>query len=620
MNNVKEIFNNKIFRIPDYQRGYSWETSHLNDFWQDLNNLHRNRIHYTGMISVERVQKKEYSNWTEDLWIIEGKNDTPYFIVDGQQRLTTIIILIWAILDQMSDGQELSFESREEIQSKYIFTENPKKKHKSYIFGYHKDNPSYEFLKQEIFEQPDSISDKQLEETAYTNNLLNAKKFFLEKINGWNLNKLEILYDKVTKKLMFDFKILEEELDIFIVFETMNNRGKPLSNLEKLKNRLIYLSTLLKDTDDEQRKNLREKINEKWKTIYKYLGLNKERKLDDDLFLQSHWIMYMRYDRREPEFYASDIFEKYFTIPKALSGDLNYSDIDKYISSIASSAKMWFVMNNPNHRHALEIVDTDIILWLKKQNRVGYKAFAPLILAAFTRHQPTHTILHLLKATEAYIFLIFNVSNRRSNTGTYHFNALANQLYIGELSIQQVVDDINLWIYGDQSVRGYFDDTNFYTFLKDLFLSETTNGYYDWKYLRYFLFEYEIHLNGGSEEGLDWNKLKYIHYIMPKAPVLSCWKEKLKNFSTAEVKKITGSLGNFTLSSSRDFEEACFEEYLQSIKVGSNMAKELLQFKAWGINEIIQRGLKILSFMEDRWNIKLGTEEDKKKLLFIDLL
>ena len=55
-NNLKtlpEIFNNKIFRIPDYQRGYAWENKQLNDFWNDLSNLDEKRIHYTGMITVE---------------------------------------------------------------------------------------------------------------------------------------------------------------------------------------------------------------------------------------------------------------------------------------------------------------------------------------------------------------------------------------------------------------------------------------------------------------------------------------------------------------------------------------------------------------------------------------
>ena len=81
---LSELFNDKIFRIPDYQRGYAWGNLQINDFWSDLNNLDKDRIHYTGMITVEN--KEEY-----------------YHVIDGQQRLTTIMILLKVVLDQFDD-------------------------------------------------------------------------------------------------------------------------------------------------------------------------------------------------------------------------------------------------------------------------------------------------------------------------------------------------------------------------------------------------------------------------------------------------------------------------------------------------------------------------------------
>ena len=86
-NNLKtlfELFNDKVFCIPDYQRGYAWGKLQINDFWSDLNNLDKDRIHYTGMITVKN--KEEY-----------------YHVIDGQQRLTTIMILLKVVLDQFDD-------------------------------------------------------------------------------------------------------------------------------------------------------------------------------------------------------------------------------------------------------------------------------------------------------------------------------------------------------------------------------------------------------------------------------------------------------------------------------------------------------------------------------------
>ena len=72
--------------------------------------------------------------------------------------------------------------------------------------------------------------------------------------------------------------------------------------------------------------------------------------------------------------------------------------------------------------------------------------------------------IQLIKNIEAYVFLIFNVSSRRSNTGTYHFNAKANELYKGDLSIHDIIIDLKFWIYGTEDVSGYFDRDNFYNF------------------------------------------------------------------------------------------------------------------------------------------------------------
>ena len=44
------LFQNRLFRIPDYQRGYAWQQSQLADFWDDLINLQQDRYHYTGLL------------------------------------------------------------------------------------------------------------------------------------------------------------------------------------------------------------------------------------------------------------------------------------------------------------------------------------------------------------------------------------------------------------------------------------------------------------------------------------------------------------------------------------------------------------------------------------------
>ena len=51
LQSLSQIFQNKLFRIPDYQRGYAWLDQQLRDFWEDLINLQPDRYHYTGLLS-----------------------------------------------------------------------------------------------------------------------------------------------------------------------------------------------------------------------------------------------------------------------------------------------------------------------------------------------------------------------------------------------------------------------------------------------------------------------------------------------------------------------------------------------------------------------------------------
>ena len=89
----------------------------------------------------------------------------------------------------------------------------------------------------------------------------------------------------------------------------MNNRGKKLSNLELLKNRLIYLSTLFA-AEEDVKVSVRNKINDSWKTVYGCLGKNKEKALNDDEYLQAHWIIYFGYNRNAKDNYANFLLNK----------------------------------------------------------------------------------------------------------------------------------------------------------------------------------------------------------------------------------------------------------------------------------------------------------------------
>src|SRR5437588_8190393 len=148
---LSKIFTERLFRIPDYQRGYAWTEKQLKDFWTDLQQLEAGRNHYTGVLTLEIVPEAVFGQWDDDSWIVAAKSYQPYFVVDGQQRLTTAIVLVQSILEQLQPGDKLNYTDRADIQRKFIFDSKDEGISRSYIFGYEKDNPSYEYLKSKIF-------------------------------------------------------------------------------------------------------------------------------------------------------------------------------------------------------------------------------------------------------------------------------------------------------------------------------------------------------------------------------------------------------------------------------------------------------------------------------------
>ncbi len=155
MLSLREIFTQKIFRIPDYQRGYAWEEEQLKDLWQDIKNLYDNdRPHYMGMIGVEPLSPKRYKKWGGVNLDIHKGIYTFYHIVDGQQRFLTLIVLLFNIIDSLDENENLLGDSKDELFKKYIFKNYANDDEKLYIVGYEQDDPSHDFLINKIFKHP----------------------------------------------------------------------------------------------------------------------------------------------------------------------------------------------------------------------------------------------------------------------------------------------------------------------------------------------------------------------------------------------------------------------------------------------------------------------------------
>ena len=112
---LDRLFKQKIFRIPDYQRGYAWQRPQYKDFWEDLVNLAPNRQHYTGVLTLTKVAATEVEEDAKEYWLIDDDGYDMFNIVDGQQRLTTFVIFLQSLMEVVRELDENKDKPLEEI-------------------------------------------------------------------------------------------------------------------------------------------------------------------------------------------------------------------------------------------------------------------------------------------------------------------------------------------------------------------------------------------------------------------------------------------------------------------------------------------------------------------------
>ena len=688
---LDSLFKEKIFRIPDYQRGYAWQKNQLKDFWEDLINLSDDRSHYTGVLTLKEVESRDIKDSDNEYWLVEDHSYKMYHIVDGQQRLTTFVVFLQAFIDFIKQTEENAGKSDKDIYitdslnseavvSRYLFKTKPTGiQFRTYKFGYTADNPSCDYLRHKIFNEGGAGS---IKETFYTLNLKNAKHYFHEQIkelyveNG--IDGLREVYKKLTKKFLFNEYVIKDAFDVFVAFETMNNRGKKLSDLELLKNRLIYLTTLYTDKELSAagHRSLRNAINSAWKEVYYQLGRNDKHPLNDDDFLKAHWIMYFKYSKKKGNDYIRFLLDEQFSpkrvhkkVPREVDmespeeqrddtensdtddengeaeenadevteirAELQPSEITEYVNSLKESAVHWFNSHYPYLGDGLSEWEQSA---LDRLNRVGIGYFRPLVMSLFKNEQNPDRRVDILNHIERFVFIAFRLCRAFGNYRSTEFYNASREFNEGWLNLEGIKEKLNAGASRYFHDSGALKSRDFYNYLYDRFNNGRKDGFYGWNGLRYFLYEYEMNLLSESRHRkVSWEDLLRtpkdkisIEHIFPQTPA-GKWKKTFK-VPKKDRHLYSGSLGNFLLLSmsinsslqNDNFEDKKHPKINDAGKKirngysdGSHSEIEVSRCEDWTPVEVEERGVRLLNFMEERWNFKFEDEETKRKLLFL---
>ena len=223
---IGSIFNGNRFIIPTYQRKYSWTDTERKALWQDIEeSLNDKMNHFVGTLSFKENKS------------IGLSTDTVYEIIDGQQRITTIFILLKILIDKLQDENV-----RNSQLAAFIGSHHNLKLHPLGVDG--------DFLNQLLFE-PETINGDAIDKRSQKY-MFSAKKLFTAFSNSLTEAEIEeriiFIRDNI-EVLVFN---VDSQAQAVKMFSIINDRGLPLRILDKTKSILMLYSTL----------HLKEKLND----------------------------------------------------------------------------------------------------------------------------------------------------------------------------------------------------------------------------------------------------------------------------------------------------------------------------------------------------------------------
>ena len=234
------IGNGKTYRVPPYQRDYAWTQQEWEDLWNDVVELRvePDGRHYMGAL------------------VVQAHSDREFFVIDGQQRLATISLLALAIIAKllrMADGGEDADRNREratELRNRCIGEKDPASLVESSRLRLNEiDDPFYQDYPVQL-RRP--LNPRGL---PRSNALLwKCYRYFSKQIDELQLDALregeeiaKILSETVARRLLFILITVDDELNAYTLFETLNARGLELTTTDLLKN--YFFSKVRAGTD-----------------------------------------------------------------------------------------------------------------------------------------------------------------------------------------------------------------------------------------------------------------------------------------------------------------------------------------------------------------------------------
>lgn len=574
---ISSLFDGRtVFNIPEYQRAYAWEKSQLSDFAEDIQNQKVDRSYFLGTVLFEeKGLEKNYE-------IID--------IVDGQQRITTIIIFMAVLIQRLKEESE-SDDELEDIA--LLFETYVKHKRQFKLRALEEDN---DFFHSYIVGEN---SGKDYIRTPAQRRLYKAKKFFIKYMTGLKKEELNTIRKKIDENSRVLVYSVKDTAEATLIFETTNDRGKGLTNLEKIKSFMMYKSYVASEETPEQLLNtIRSRFSDIYKEYEKY-----EYKIDENSILQYHFIAHQNWSGKEYQQYVTQVKEK---VNKSIASE-NNSDAIAFIDNYTMELKETFFSVHEILQSKLKELRDIFIL-----SRTGN--FWPLLIKTFKFDETgsKSKFTRIAKLLEIYSFRVYAVNQNRGNTGQSKLYSYAKS-FAGDFK--------NLEKLLKQAISDYSSNSLFKSNLSDSYI-------YDWmgtRDLSYFFWKYENYLRTSrqpksspmSEDEFISKDSKFklsIEHIASQNPKKSIVKDIsiLPELSDEFKEEFLHSIGNLTIDpqsansskGNKSFEDKNEKYFRLAPFKTQNELEGFVKSKAWSRESITKRKETLIEFALIQWSVQ----------------
>ena len=537
--------NKVLFKIPVYQRNYDWSEANCNRLLEDIDTiLETGEKHFLGTIVFMAAKSGGFAL-------------QEYIIIDGQQRLTTLMLLLKALSDVARSVGDSCYE---EIEEQYLHNKYCEEEFKVKLKPIKSDYNQFLLLL-------NGNTDDMDEETHIYQNYMNCKEHF-EKLAGRGVSPSQVL-DALTKLEIVEIVLTKGEDDPQVIFESINSTGLELSNADLIRNYLLM------NADHQERL-----YEEYWLRIEKCLRNKMDYSNLDAFFMQ-----YIVYKTNKPV-NSRQLYNSFVKLFKHSGCSQEEILIElKYYAEIFSA----FVYGSKTYSDKINHS-------LKSLRILKQTTCYPFLLHVFDdyHHQviDEETLEKILQFILSYL-LRRMVCGVPSNTLRGLFTYLYNRIFKVASNKQKYYESLNKFLFIVSSKDAVPSASEFSRALQH------ANIYGNSALCRFLLLDIE---NGTGKEVLEPENLT-IEHIMPQK-LSADW----NYISPEDHEEYLHTLGNLSVTGyNSEMSNKSFREKQEIIRGNSKaviLNKDVLSKDIWKISDIKARGKRLAAIVLDHYKIE----------------